>query len=269
MKPGACSGSDIGSVPMLPPVVRTLPAPDHPLAVPCTVFPPVAKPGQKTGLVVHLYGHGGSLTLHCMMMPSFSLLLQRLCEKGYWVIVPDLGPSHFMNAQAVARLDAIIAGMMEKDGVDPDRIHLLGGSMGGASALIYASRRQKTVRSICALFPITDLAAWTAERPGWLPPVMQAHGLDAASTAASLHDLSPINHIGTFVGIPVLLVHGDADGVVPVHHSRDFHSALRAAGGESVYHEVPGGGHDDAIVGDLQDRLLDFIVRQDGQRSGK
>lgn len=240
--------------------VRTLPESGHPLATPCTVYPPTRGPGAKPGLVVHLYGSGGSHTFFNLMRPPYARVREALRESGYWVVVPELGPSHWMNARVVATLDAIIGAMSARGESDPDRVHLLGTSMGGGSALIYASQRPQRLRSVLAMFPMTDLAVWVAERPGYLPAISQAHGLDPADAAAKLRDLSPVHRLAAFAEIPVFLLHGDADTVVPVHHSRDFATALRAAGSKVTYHEVPGGGHDDGIATGWQDALLEFIV---------
>jgi acetyl esterase/lipase len=42
---------------------------------------------------------------------------------------------------------------------------------------------------------------------------------------------------------PVLTIHGNADALVPYEHGARLHEALLAAGGVSVLHTVPGGGH--------------------------
>jgi len=247
--------------------VRVLPEPGHPLAVPCTVFPPAGKQGRKPGLVVHLYGHGGSHAFYNLMRPSYARMRKALCEAGYWLVVPDLGPSHWMNARAVATLDAIIAGLTASGRVAAGRVHLLGTSMGGGSALMYASQRPETVRSVCVMFPMTDLAAWTTELPVWLEPITQAHGLNAALAGAVLRDLSPLNRVAAFAKIPVFLLHGDADPTVPVHHSRDFAAALRAAGGRVTCREEPGGGHDDGIAAGFQEEMVSFITGAEATES--
>lgn len=240
---------------------RALPATDHPLSVPCAVFPPILKPGQKPGLVIHLYGHGGSHVYYNMMRPPYARLRRHLRESGYWLIVPGLGAERWMTPRAVATLDSIIAEMIEKDGVDPDRIHLIGTSMGGGSSLIYASQRPGTLRSLCAIFPMTDLVAWTKEVPWSLESIAQAHGLDVNQATQALADLSPINHVESLAKTPIFLLHGDADTCVPVHHSRELAAALRAAGGTIVSHEVPGGGHNDGIATGWQNAMMEHILR--------
>jgi alpha-beta hydrolase superfamily lysophospholipase len=246
--------------------VRVLPDAGNPLAVPCMVYPAAGKAGQKPGLIIHLYGHGGSHTDFNLRRPSYDRLRQALREAGYMIVVPDLGPSHWMNARAVATLDAVIAGLTKSGEVDARRVHLLGTSMGAGSALIYAGRRSDSVRSVCAIFPMTDLAAWTTERPVWLGPIAQAQGLAPAQAATALRDLSPLQHAADLAKLPVFLLHGEADTVVPVHHSRDLAAALRTAGGRVVYHEVPGGGHDDGIAANWQEALLRHILDADAHK---
>ena len=49
--------------------------------------------------------------------------------------------------------------------------------------------------------------------------------------------------VAKLVGLPVWVAHGDADQAVPVARSRLAVAALRAAGGEPVYVEMPGVEH--------------------------
>jgi len=46
------------------------------------------------------------------------------------------------------------------------------------------------------------------------------------------------------VGVPVWAWHGDADEIVPVEKSRRMVAAIRAAGGDPLYTELAGVGHD-------------------------
>jgi len=45
------------------------------------------------------------------------------------------------------------------------------------------------------------------------------------------------------IRIPVLLLHGDRDGIVPVQHSQRMERALREAGCDVRYIEAEGEGH--------------------------
>lgn len=239
--------------------VRILPEPGHPLAVPCRVFPPLETAGRKAGLVIHLYGNGGSHQFYNLMRPAYAQLRRNLREAGYWVVVPELGPTHWMNARSVAILDAIIAALIARNNIDPKQVHLLGTSMGGGSALIYAYQRANALRSVCAIFPMTDFVTWMAEMPDYLTQVTQAHGITAANPSPTLHDLSPSSHIAAFAKLPVFLLHGTADACVDVHHSRDFAAALHAAGSPAIYHET-GDIHNDNIAAMWQTDIFRFIT---------
>ncbi|MBI4026835.1 MAG: alpha/beta hydrolase [Verrucomicrobia bacterium] len=59
---------------------------------------------------------------------------------------------------------------------------------------------------------------------------------------------------------PMLLIHGDADAVVPVEETVDFHQSLRAAGVDATLCILPGIGHSwDAAL--TRDRVTSFFVR--------
>jgi dipeptidyl aminopeptidase/acylaminoacyl peptidase len=62
------------------------------------------------------------------------------------------------------------------------------------------------------------------------------------------HDLSPI-YMVTSSFPPTLLIHGDADQLVPVQQSKDMNDALQKAGVKHNLIIVPGGGHDGKTIG--------------------
>ena len=195
-----------------------------------------------------------------MMRPPYATLRRLLRERGYWLVVPDLGGAHWMNEQACRSIDAVIGSWINVHGVHPARVHLLGTSMGGGSGLIYIARHPSHVQSMCAVFPMTDFAQWMRERPAYLPAILRAHNVPPSASTTLLDDLSPIRHPDAYAGLPLFLLHGDQDAVVPVHHSRAFAAALRARGCTVTYREVHGGGHDDAIAETYQYEIADFLT---------
>jgi dipeptidyl aminopeptidase/acylaminoacyl peptidase len=77
---------------------------------------------------------------------------------------------------------------------------------------------------------------------------MPALGIDPKSPKndieARLKQLSPI----TLVNVkypPTLIVHGDADKLVPLQQSQAMDQALAKAGVEHKLEVIPGGGHDE------------------------
>jgi acetyl esterase/lipase len=53
---------------------------------------------------------------------------------------------------------------------------------------------------------------------------------------------SPLRHVRPGLP-PMLLIHGDADLIVPVEVSASMHTAMLAAGNQCTYVVYPGGGH--------------------------
>jgi dipeptidyl aminopeptidase/acylaminoacyl peptidase len=230
-------------------------------AVECAVYPPrLAGAGTKTGLVVHLYGNGGSCRNYNMMRAPYATVRRLLWERGYWLVVPDLGGGPWMNEAAAKSLDAIIEGMIRDRGVDAARVSILGTSMGGGGSLVYGMRHPGRVRSICAVFPMTDFSQWVQEKPSYLTAIARAHGVKPSEAGPVLQALSPLEHASLFAGTSVFLLHGDADPTVPVHHSREFAAALKAHGSPVIYREAPGVKHDDAIAGPFQQEIADFLT---------
>jgi poly(3-hydroxybutyrate) depolymerase len=66
----------------------------------CVLYTPEPAPRSEAGLVVHLYGSGGSHKAgeYNVGRATFDRFRRRLAERGYWLIVPDLGPGHWMNS---------------------------------------------------------------------------------------------------------------------------------------------------------------------------
>lgn len=129
---------------------------------------------------------------------------------------------------------------------DGARALVLGGmSMGGALIAAFMRRSALASKVVGCVFdapalnygPILRHMARQRRIPGWLvPPVMTAAGWQARIDWAALNHL----HGGEPLAIPVLLVHGDRDLVVPVEISDAY---AEAAPGAVSYLRVAGAGH--------------------------
>jgi dipeptidyl aminopeptidase/acylaminoacyl peptidase len=245
------------------PVVRQLQGPAEGGSVTCAIYAPQPVPEGKAGLVVHLYGSGGSHKAHNVGRPSYDEFRRLLAARGYWLVAPELGPRHWMNDNACAQVDAVIAALVQHERVDPARVHLLGTSMGGGSSLIYVMRRPGKIKSVVAVFPMTDFAQWLQEKPGYRQAVEQAHGITPEQRDAALEEISPLHHPAAFRKTPVFLLHGDRDATVQPHHSRDFAAALKDKGCAVTYREAAGATHNDNIALPYQQELADFLTRED------
>jgi phospholipase/carboxylesterase len=136
---------------------------------------------------------------------------------GYqWFPIPWLDGSSEAAAaaglvQAAAALDAYLDGVLAAEGLTPDRLALVGFSQGTMISLQVAPRRPQPVAGIVGfsgrLLAPERLAAEAVSRP------------------------------------PVLLVHGDADPVVPFADMQAAGQALTAAGFATYGHVMRGTGH--------------------------
>jgi predicted peptidase len=130
-----------------------------------------------------------------------------------------------MEAMALKALDETI-----KDfNGDPERLYLIGLSMGGYGTWSIGSRLPG---KFAALAPICG----GVRPPSRLPPQAASQfpdpGADAYKTVA--------HKIGK---TPVSIFHGDDDQAVPVAESRKMNEALNEAGGNVRYSEYEGVGH--------------------------
>jgi pimeloyl-ACP methyl ester carboxylesterase len=113
--------------------------------------------------------------------------------------------------------------------VDDDRTYLMGHSMGGAGALYLAIKYPQRWAGVAALAP----AAFTVDREG----------------------------LGRIPTMPVLLVHGDMDTVVPVSVGRAWAEAMKSVPMKDYrYIEVPGGDHG-TVIGSHQAEIYAFFAK--------
>ncbi|MBK1664943.1 phospholipase [Rhodospirillum rubrum] len=108
-------------------------------------------------------------------------------------------------------LDATLDGLLDHYGLPADRLALVGFSQGTMMALLCAPRRAQPVAAVVGF-------SGSLLSPASLPTETRARP-------------------------PVLLVHGDADDVVPVSRARQALPVLKAAGFNASLIEVPGLPH--------------------------
>jgi predicted peptidase len=123
---------------------------------------------------------------------------------------------------AMQALDETVAAFS----TDPSRIYLTGLSMGGNGAWYLA------VRNPARFAAVAVVCGFVTPFRGWADFVEPGTGTRFERLAGRLRDL------------PIWIVHGDADPVVPVSESRNVNAALVALDADVHYRELPGVGHD-------------------------
>jgi len=207
--------------------------------------PPAIEPGRRYPLVVFLHGageRGRDKEKQLKYLPTWMtepalrerhpcfLLAPQCREDERWVDISWADKKSTPQGPPTTDMLAVIAGLnaaIAAEPVDPGRIYLTGLSMGG-----YGS---------------WDLAARQPERFAAILPI--CGGGDEA-TAPRLAKL------------PIWCFHGDADKVVPVERSRTMIAAVRAAGGDPKYSELPGVGHDSWTPAYRDPAVLDWLFAQ-------
>jgi pimeloyl-ACP methyl ester carboxylesterase len=113
--------------------------------------------------------------------------------------------------------------------VDDHRTYLMGHSMGGAGTLYLAIKYPQRWAAAAALAP----AAFTVDREG----------------------------LGKIPKMPIMLVHGDMDTVVPVTVGRAWAEAMKSVPMKTYqYIEVPGGDHG-TVIGSHQAEIFAFFAK--------
>ena len=125
----------------------------------------------------------------------------------------------------------------------PERTVLIGGSAGGFTGLGAAAAAPHLYAAGVFLYPVTDLVDM-AERSHRF----ERHYTDSLvgplpAARATYEQRSPVLHIDRLTGMPLLLLHGDIDPVVPVEQSMVLAERVNTAGGDVQLHVYAGEGH--------------------------
>jgi acetyl esterase/lipase len=146
--------------------------------------------------------------------------------------------------------------------IDPARLGLTGASAGGHLATLAAltpaqgkpdaknplDRHDTSVRAVGVFFPPTDFLEWENGKMVDLDVVAPllflngAQGRSQDEIKEAARAVSPFRNVGRPT-IPFLLIHGDADKVVPLAQSQKLVAAIKEAGGSAELIVKAGGGH--------------------------
>lgn len=132
-----------------------------------------------------------------------------------------------------------VARVIRHLGVASENVALLGGSAGGMTALNVAADHPGIAACVIVSYPVTDLEhlAATSHR-------FERHSVHSlVGDAAEMKRRSPINKCPALASIPLLVLHGDNDPVVPIEQGRAIVDGVRAVGGTAALEVMSGEGH--------------------------
>lgn len=210
--------------------------------------------GEAKGTVVFLHGNAQNLTSHV-------LYVDWLPAAGYHVLVADyrgygmsLGSPSRRGVYADAR--AMWDYARSRPDVAPSRMILFGQSLGGANALALAGReRLPGLRAVVADSAFSSYARIGREKILQVPVL--GYLLWPFSPLIVSPGLSPQPE--GIAPVPLLLIHGNRDDVVPWSHSERLFAAAR---GPRFLWTLEGGQHTEAFGrfrGEAAPRLLRFF----------
>ncbi|GAC1447833.1 MAG: hypothetical protein NVSMB9_30460 [Isosphaeraceae bacterium] len=238
------------------------------------VFRPKA---GSNGAGVVMVVSGGFFSSHEAINARF---VAPLLERGYVVFAVVHGSQPLFTVPEIVkdlnRAVRFIRHNAREYAIDPLRLGVTGASAGGHLALMLGTagekgkedasdpvdRESSRVGAVACVFPPTDFLNYGAPgkelihatdhgkpfRPAfdyreldresnlWVPIK------DEAKLREITREISPISHV-TSEDAPTLIIHGDADTLVPLQQSQLFVEALKGAGVEAELVVKPGAGH--------------------------
>ncbi len=139
-------------------------------------------------------------------------------------------------------LEAVIAYFKTQPDIDTDCIILLGESQGGLVSALTGVSKGEDVAGLILVFPALCIPDnWRDRYPDAtaIPDTTRMWEVALGKRFfQEIRDMDPYTTIGRFEK-PVLLIHGDADPVVPVDYSRRAADTYK----DATLHVIPGAGH--------------------------
>jgi dienelactone hydrolase len=219
--------------------------------------PPGSRDAKALPLVVH--PHGGPERRDSL---TFDPWVQYFAARGYAVLQPnfrgsegfgkkfaELGYGEWGGAMQDDVTD-VVQHLAQQGTIDPNRVCIVGASYGGYAALAGAALTPDLYRCAVSVAGVTDLEEfiawrkkkWGSESEGytyWLKSIG-----DPARDSEKLAATSPARLVQN-IKIPVLLVHGDEDFIVPVSQSVAMKKALDKSGRKTDLIRFADEGHSD------------------------
>jgi uncharacterized protein len=216
--------------------------------------------GTARATVLFLHGNAENISTHFRNVAW-------LPTEGYNVLAFDYrgyGASQGTPTLAGMQLDidAAMRSLLAHKDVDPNQIVILGQSLGGSLAIYYVahSAYRSNIRAVVIDSAFFDYRQITKEKLAlsfltwpfqWLPWLTVDN------------NYSPANSIAAISPLPLLLIHGDQDVVVPADHSRQL---FERAGEPKELWIIPGAGHTQSLNNEaVRTKLIEFLLRYTSQ----
>ncbi len=221
--------------------------------------------GKPKATVVHFHGNAQNLSAHYPLvywLPREGYNVFTFDYRGYGESAGE--PSRQgIHDDALAALDYINA----RPGKGTSDLVILGQSLGGAIAIVAAAERKENIRAVVIESTFSSYRNIAQEKARALP--VSGSALGSAPALLATGDYNPIEYVDKLAPIPLLLIHGTEDPIIPASHSQRL---LEKAGQPKQLWLLNGGGHVEAFsrfLFETRPKIIQFLDQVLTVRSAK
>ncbi|MFO0874468.1 MAG: alpha/beta fold hydrolase [Phycisphaerales bacterium] len=219
-------------------------------------LPSRTTPRAEAATIVHVHGNAGSMASHLFFV-------ENLPAEGFNVLLFDYrgygesDGSPWKRGPLIEDAQAAVRTARTLPGVDPGRLALFGQSLGGGIATIVMAS-DPDIRSAVLESPLASWRDVAASALGGDPPGWWARSLATWLIADGGSSPRPIDAIAS-IDRPILILHGDADEVIPVSQGKRL--AQAAPNAELLI--LPGGRHNtlQSTHPEVRRAIVEFLRR--------
>lgn len=176
-----------------------------------------------------------------------------MLQAGFALLCAECSSNAWGDPESTAATVAALE-YCRKQGVKlPEKVDLLGFSMGGLGALMFAAREPAMVRKVVDIFGITDLDDYYNR--GFYRAML------GKIPEAERRDRSPCAKKERYKNMEFLLVHGDRDATVDISYSKRFLELMQKQNTPCRLVVVPGIGHSNDILEKSGTAILEFLAK--------
>lgn len=223
--------------------------------------------GNTAGaLVLEFPGLGGGSCLGGSMenLSVYDTPFTRACaEKGIVVAYMFPGPWSWMNKGAVRVTDLVVNAFMQKYGWASDAdfpLVVMGGSMGGQSALIYSIDSAHKVNACVAHCPCYDIYDCFNALDSFPRTFVSAVNAYDMPLEEALKSISPGCRVDELPNIPYLITADEFDELIPVNGLEKYVEQVKNAGRSVTYMRLAGQPHG-GISAEDRGRMDEFVLK--------
>lgn len=203
----------------------------------------LARP-RDSGLPVRygvMYTHGaGAGADIAQNYANQTVTVNTVTRAGVYGVSGDYGgPQTWGNAKAMSAMTDAYNWLQNQPKVRKGKVSIVGGSMGGLNALVWAAANLDKVACISMEIPVIDLAGiWSANISGFRPLINEAYGGAYNLTLNTVKDPLTMASNGVYNGVPILINYGNTDAICLPEKTEEFLANVPTAEGYAL-----DGGH--------------------------